>query len=159
MRSSSGVPCARTSMGATKAKIKTKLTRRISYLSNSTITAPSAPVNGGEEFRVLTPSGAHFHEGLQENFAVEQVFQLLARQRANLLERRAARADEDRFLPRPLDVNRGGNAQELGRILPGIDQHRHGVRHFLLRVMQNLFAHHFGGQKALRLVGQIIVSI
>src|ERR1700677_3507900 len=137
MRSSSGVPCARTSMGAIKAKIRSRLTKRIK-LPFQSYRLP--PVDGGEELGVLAPPGAHLDESLQKNFAVEQVFQFLARQRADFLERSAARADEDRFLSRPLDVNRGGDAQQFGRVLPRIDQHRDSVGHFLLRMVQNLFA-------------------
>ena len=72
--------------------------------------------------------------------------------------RRAAQADQNALLSLALDQNRGANPQQPG-LLPLLDQHGRGMRHFLIGTQDDLLPDQFGGEKTLRLVGKEVFGV
>ena len=76
---------------------------------------------------------------------------------ADFLDGLAALADQDSFLPFPLDVDRGANSDQSFRFLESFDQHGDRVRDFLARRENRLFANDLGGEETLGLVGELVL--
>src|SRR5262249_15297762 len=98
---------------------------------------------------------AQLHESLEKYLFFEGLFKLLAREGTDFLDK----PDEDSFLPGPLHIDRSGNAKQAGRILPALDHDGDGVRYFLPREVQNLFAQNLGSQEPLGLIGEMAGGI
>ena len=67
-------------------------------------------------------------------------------------------ADQDGLLPFALAIDRRRNARQPAAFFVLLDQHRGRVRHFLLGGQQHLLADQFGHQKALGLVGDLVLG-
>src|SRR5208282_3426973 len=87
----------------------------------------------------------------------ENRLKLLPRLRADLLDRFAALADQNSLLPFALDVNRRADFDQFARLFEAVHEHGDGVRHFLARRQNRLFADEFRGKESLGLVGELIL--
>src|SRR5258706_7060564 len=125
MRSSTLVPCA-TSSGSTRQNTRSTVRIRMAcvFYLNSGILSLGAPVHSGQKLGLFAPTGTHFYEGLQENFALQQPLQILASLGADSLQQRPSGTDQDGLLPATLHINDRADAQQLGRVLPALDHHR-----------------------------------
>src|SRR6478672_8088584 len=85
----------------------------------------ASPVCGRQKFRILAPVRPYLHEGLQKHLLAHTLFHFPPRQRADLLKRRSARADQDGFLPLTFDVDGRGDPQQRWSVLPLIHHYRH----------------------------------
>src|SRR5262249_40946205 len=111
--------------------------------------------------RVLRPAGIDADEKLEKDFAAQNVFQLLARLRADLLQHRAAPADENRLVRFALDVNRRFDDDEVLLFLfrELVDRHGGAVGNLLARAEKDFLAYDLGGEKALGLVSDLALGV
>ena len=96
------------------------------------------------------------HEQFHKYFSAENVLEFFARRGADFFDGFSAGADQNSLLAVALHVNGGANAQNLGSFFEAIHQDGDGVRDFVARGEDRLFADDFGGQETLGLVGVLI---
>ena len=78
------------------------------------------PVEGRQEARLLPPVRLHFNVQVEVHVAVEEPLHFLARQSADILQHRAARADNNALLAVALDIDGGEDANQFWGILPRV---------------------------------------
>ena len=89
--------------------------------------------------------------------AFQQLDQFQPREPPNLTNAAALIANQDRLLRRAGDVDGAINAHRpIGLFSPGFGFNRSVMRHFLMRLAQDLFAHNLSRQHAVGQIGQII---
>src|SRR5262249_47366196 len=103
---------------------------------------------------VRPPLVAHPHRQLEEHLDAEEPFQVLARRGADLLEGRAALADEDALLRVVLHEDARSDVQTLRALAFGqlLHPHRAGVGHLLMGEAEDLLADGLGDPEGLWLV-------
>ncbi len=72
-----------------------------------------APVNGIEKLGILAPVFLNLDEQFQEDFVPHHLFDFIARECPNLLERGSSGADNDRLLAIAFDIDGGGDFGDL----------------------------------------------
>jgi hypothetical protein len=91
----------------------------------------------------------------------EHLFEVLAGLGADALDHLAALADDDRLLRFMVHENRREDPRRLtlDSVLELIDHHCCGVRQFLARVPEHFFADELGGERALGLIGEVLLRV
>src|ERR1035438_2213035 len=74
------------------------------------------PVECREEARLLAPVRLHLDMQVEIDVAAEEALHLMARQRADILQHGAARANDNALLSAALDIDGGVDANELGGV-------------------------------------------
>src|SRR5205085_4676629 len=108
--------------------------------------------------RRVAPALLDLDEKFEVDAVADQSLDVAPSLRADLLEARAALADDDALLRWALDVDGAVDARQLVRsLLVALGDDRRDVRNLLACDLQNLLAHHLGDQHAQRLVGQLVL--
>src|SRR5579864_9185222 len=114
------------------------------------------PIQLAHSLRIIAPIWRYFHEHAEENPGAEEVFQFFAGFRADFLHHRAFVADENFLLGVALDVESDFDAHQPGSDFELVDKDGDRVRKFVMHGLDGFFANDFGGEKALRLVGDLV---
>src|SRR5579863_8305331 len=114
------------------------------------------PIQFAHSLRIISPIWRYFHEHAEENLRAEEVFQFFAGFRADLLHHRAFVADENFFLGVAFDVESDFDAHQPGSDFELVNKDGDRVRKFVMHGLDGFFANDFGGEKALRLVGDLV---
>src|SRR6476660_7842322 len=99
---------------------------------------------------VIAPVFAHFDEEAEKDMATEQFFDVAAGGGADLFQARAAFANAYGAMRRALDINQTVDARQVFGFFPAFGDDRRDVRNLVAGRCENLFAHQFGGDSALR---------
>src|SRR5215213_2578282 len=103
---------------------------------------------------VVAPVLAHFHEEAQEYVAAQQLLDVGPSGGAHLFQARAAPADDDLAVRRPLDIDDEADACNRLGLFPRFGHDGGHVRKLFAGHPEQFFAHELGRYRALGLVGQ-----
>src|SRR5580692_530240 len=106
---------------------------------------------------ILAPVRNDFYEQSQIDLFIDQLFELLTRLRADILEHLALAADENFLLGVPLHVHGRFDAQQFGKVFILVNLHGKRIGQFVIHRLDRFFSNDLGREKTLWLVCYLVL--
>src|SRR6266403_1963058 len=116
------------------------------------------PVEFFHEASRIAPASFYLDEKFEKNLGSYHFLDVETGRGSDLLEHLAAFAEQNGFLAVALAVNHSGNPRQPWTLFELFDQDRDRMRHFFMRLHQNMLADQFCCHESHRLIGKLILG-